>query len=105
MFSFFVLCNGFIKFNFWLIFLTWRIYLKVTLILENLPQECDGNNVQTGGEHDMGTPSESSEAESSTDSSVAEDEEVAWESGWYNLRRFSLAWYKVKLCVVACSST
>lgn len=52
---------------------------RVTLILEHVPKECDGNNSQP--HVDDVTPSESSEAESSTESSVPEDEEEAWESG------------------------
>ncbi|KAK7603971.1 hypothetical protein V9T40_004244 [Parthenolecanium corni] len=54
---------------------------KVTLLLEHVPKECEENSQQPTVEPDIGTPSESSEAESSTDSSVPEDEEEAWESG------------------------
>lgn len=53
----------------------------MTLLLEHVPKECEENSQQPTVEPDIGTPSESSEAESSTDSSVPEDEEEAWESG------------------------
>lgn len=59
----------------------YEFYFQVTLILEHVPKECDGNNSQP--HVDDVTPSESSEAESSTESSVPEDEEEAWESGSY----------------------
>lgn len=55
--------------------------MQVTLMLEHVPKECDDNGLQPTVEQDVGTPSESSEAESSSDSSVPEDEEEAWESG------------------------
>lgn len=54
----------------------------MTLIMEHLPQECDHNNLESASENNTGT-SESSEAESVTGSSAAEDEDEAWESGWY----------------------
>lgn len=53
----------------------------MTLLLEHVPKECEDNGLQPAVEPDGGTLSESSEAESSTDSSVPEDEEEAWESG------------------------
>ncbi|KAL6968806.1 Phosphoric monoester hydrolase [Sarracenia purpurea var. burkii] len=52
------------------------VKLIVTLLLQHVPKD-----KQMGVEMDTNTPSESSEAESSTESSVAEDEEEAWESG------------------------
>ena len=51
----------------------------MTLILEQVPKDCMDRTLQPGME-DI-TPSESSEAESSTASSVPEDDEEAWESG------------------------
>lgn len=53
--------------------------MQVTLVMEPVPKECISRTLQTGFE-DV-TPSESSEAESSTASSVPEDDEEAWESG------------------------